>query len=516
MKFLAKDGTFDVNGFEKTVEVMITAQDSVIDFSSFPTSQIAENSHRYRPLGLGYANLGALLMNLGLPYDSDEGRATAAAITALMTGKAYQTSSMMAQRIGTFKRFKENKEPMIGVMKQHREALNGIDRTKIPNGLESIVDEAEKVWEDVIKSGEKYGYRNAQVSVLAPTGTISFMMDCDTTGIEPDLGLIKTKKLSEGGVIRIVNQSVDSALKRRGYDKEEREKFARYIQENETIEGSGIKPEHLAIFDCALKPKKGTRFISPRGHLKMMAAVQPFLSGAISKTVNLPAETTPEEIEELYMEAWKMGLKSVAVYRDGSKRNQPLSTGSGKNLEGKLSQVPVRRKLPITRPSVTHRFDVAGHEGYLTVGLYNDGSPGELFIRMSKEGSTIGGLMDSLATTVSIALQYGVPLKSLTGKFKSQRFEPSGLVFGDDSGIKEATSLVDYIGNWLELNFNGGKKEVVEVKPANLESAKETEEVLGEELGSFCPLCGTQTRKKGHCNEVCPTCNWVNPRGCGG
>jgi ribonucleoside-diphosphate reductase alpha chain len=508
------------------------------DNSSFPTKRIAENSHGFRPLGMGYANLGALLMYLGLPYDSDEGRAVAATLTALMTAKVYLTSTELAEKIGPFKEFEKNKYPMLNVMRMHKSALSGIDRTKLLETFQKVLDEAENLWDLVIERGEKFGFRNAQATVLAPTGTIGFMMDCDTTGIEPEAWLVKHKKLAEGGTIKIVNNTVEIALKRLGYSQDKIQSILKYIQDNDTIEGSELREEHLAVFDCAYKPFNGKRCIEYMGHLKMMAAVQPFLSGAISKTVGLPNEIAIEEIEKIYVDAWKIGLKAVALYRDGSKRWQPLSVKKkeDKKEEEKVISKPVRRKLPTTAPSIRHKFSVAGHEGYIHVGMYEDGTPGEVFVSMSKEGSTIGGLMDAFATSMSLNLQYGVALESLVKKFRHQNFEPRGLVLEGHPDIHTATSIIDYVFNYLSKTFlakevsssptgegNGHEKPEEQVTLKQIEIAgmraenasRKTGKDDEEAPGGFCITCGTQMIKKGHCVEKCPKCGWINPRGCG-
>ncbi len=519
MGFMGPDKIFNVKDFGKAIRITAFAMDLNIDNSSFPTKKIAENSYKFRPLGIGYANLGALLMYLGLPYDSDEARASAATITALMTGKVYETSTEMAEKIGVFEEFENNKEPMLKIIEKHRSALENIDRNKLPKGLEKVLDEAETTWDNVIKRGEIYGFRNAQATVLAPTGTIGFMMDCATKGVEPELGLVQYKLLAEGGTLKIVNYSVGAALENLGYTEKQKDSIMKYIEENETVEGSpDLMEEHLAIFDCANKPENGTRTISPIGHIKMMAAVQPFLSGSISKTVNLPKEVTVEEIENIYVKSWKLGLKAVALYRDGSKRGQPLSFK--KNLESKVGQEIVRRKLPTTAPAIRHKFDIGHHEGYFHIGLYEDGQPGELFITMSKEGSTIGGLMDTVGTLTSLALQHGVPLETLVKKFKNQRFEPYGIIWEGREDIKTATSIIDYIFTALEKQFcnqedkEPDKIEVIEV--ATKENEKDSQGII-EQLGGFCPICGSRMMVRGHCEEKCinPKCNFVNLSGCG-
>ncbi len=483
MKFLRADGEFDVEAFRHAVDIMITAQEILVDNASYPTEKIARNSHDFRPLGLGYANLGALLMATGRPYDSDAGRDYAAAITALMHAEAYLESSRLAAELGAFPGYAVNRDPFIEVISMHREALSGINRRNVP---ESLYEAARKVWDKCLESGIKHGYRNAQVTVLAPTGTIGFMMDCDTTGIEPDLALVKYKKLVGGGLIKIVNNVVPTALFRLGYTEVEASEIVNWIDQNGTIEGAPhLKPEHLPVFDCSLKPANGQRAIHWMGHVRMMAAVQPFISGAISKTVNMPEESTVEDIEKAYIEAWRLGLKSIAIYRDGSKHVQPLNTAGAKKESAAASQQPEkaetvapatgperpkahRRKLPDERRAITHKFSVGGHEGYLTVGLYEDGQPGEIFITMAKEGSTVSGLMDSFATAVSLALQYGVPLKVLCDKFSHTRFEPSG--YTPNPEIKYAKSVMDYIFRWLALKFlprDAQPRENASVEPPN-------------------------------------------------
>jgi ribonucleoside-diphosphate reductase alpha chain len=451
MKFRRADGEFDVESFRKAVQVTITAMEISVDNSSYPTPAITQNSYDYRPLGLGYANLGALLMARGLPYDSDEGRAYAAAITSLMCGEAYKQSALIAKEKGPFKGFAINREPMLNVMAKHGIYAEKIDKELVPADL---WEASANVWKDVLRLGKQYGIRNAQATVLAPTGTIGFMMDCDTTGVEPDIALVKYKKLVGGGLMKIVNQTVPEALRKLGYDEEQIEHIIAYIDKNDTIEGAPhLKEEHLPVFDCAFKPANGKRSIHYMGHIRMMSAVQPFLSGAISKTVNMPNDVTAEEIMNAYIEAWKLGLKAIAVYRDGCKRTQPLSTSieSGQKKETTTVRQPVRRRLPDERQSITHKFSIAGHEGYITVGMFEDGTPGEVFITMSKEGSTISGLMDSFATAISIALQYGVPLRVMVDKFSHARYEPSG--FTNNPDIPIAKSISDYIFRWLGMKF---------------------------------------------------------------
>jgi ribonucleoside-diphosphate reductase alpha chain len=459
MKFLGPNGTFDVEAFRHAVDITITAQEILVDNASYPTPRIAENSHNFRPLGLGYANLGALLMSLALPYDSEGGRDMAGAITALMCGEAYAQSARIAERLGPFPGFIVNREPMLDVIRMHRDSVRPI---KPENVQAPLLAGARQAWDDALALGERHGYKNSQVTVLAPTGTIGFMMDCDTTGIEPDLALVKYKKLVGGGVIKIVNNTVPQALMRLGYSPEQTSQIVSHIDAEGTIEGApGLKPEHLPVFDCSLAPAGGGRSIAWHGHLKMMSAVQPFLSGAISKTINMPEESSVEDITQAYIESWKLGLKAVAIYRDNSKRSQPLSAAGIKKETAAASavaqqqelflQVPKRHKLPNERQSVTHKFSIGGHEGYITVGKYDDGTPGEIFIKMSKEGSTLSGFMDGFALSVSIGLQYGVPLKALVDKFINTRFEPSG--YTGNKEIPYAKSVLDYIGRWLGGRF---------------------------------------------------------------
>jgi ribonucleoside-diphosphate reductase alpha chain len=457
MKFVKGEGTdageFDADGFEKACRTMILAQEILVDNASYPTPSIAKNSHEFRPLGLGFANLGALLMSRGLPYDSDAGRDYAAAITALMHGAGYAESSRIARdHGGPFAGYDKNREPFMRVMRKHRAALKDIDKTHVPK---EIFDAAKGVWDEVIEMGEQHGFRNAQATVLAPTGTIGFMMDCDTTGVEPDIALVKYKKLVGGGMMKIVNQTVPMALKKLSYSQQQVKEIIEYIDENETIEGAPhIKEPHLAVFDCAFKPARGVRSIHYMGHIKMVGAVQPFLSGAISKTVNVPKDATVEEIQQAYIDSWRLGAKAVSIYRDGSKRTQPLNTSKDTaRAAGAPAEPakPVRRRLPDERHAITHKFDIAGHEGYITVGLFEDGMPGEIFLVMAKEGSTISGFADAFAQAISYALQYGVPLQDLVDKFSHVRFEPSGMTKNPD--VRFAKSIVDYIFRWLAAKF---------------------------------------------------------------
>jgi len=462
MKYVNASGQFDVEAFKHGVDVTITAQEILVDNASYPTPKITENSHNFRPLGLGYANLGALLMSMALPYDSDEGRDVAGAITALMCGEAYAQSARIAERMGPFPGYEMNREPMLDVIRMHRDAMRGIKPDHVQTELFLAAQEA---WDTALHHGEKFGYKNSQVTVLAPTGTIGFMMDCDTTGIEPDLALVKHKKLVGGGLIKIVNNTVPQALMKLGYTPEQSSEIVSHIDKQGTIEGAPyLKPEHLAVFDCSLAPAGGGRSISWTGHVKMMAATQPFLSGAISKTINMPEESTVEDIMNAYVDSWKKGLKSVAIYRNNSKRSQPLSAAGQKKEEKKAEAAAVieplqrelfpratREKLPVERASVTHKFSVGGHEGYITVGMYADNRPGEIFIKMSKEGSTLSGVMDGLALTVSLGLQYGVPLKVFVDKLLNTRFEPSGITANPN--IRFVSSVLDYIARWLGGRF---------------------------------------------------------------
>jgi ribonucleoside-diphosphate reductase alpha chain len=519
LKF-APNGTFNVEAYRHAVDILITAQEILVDNAGYPTESIAANSHDYRPLGLGYANLGALLMASGLPYDSDGGRDYAACVTAIMCGEAYLQSSRIAELceplvpateatkkgLGTTNLGANvmpgaacpgwyiNREPFLDVIRMHRASVNNIgtgnghvgtaapgrpaERSSAAEQLTELTAASKQCWDEALAHGEKFGYRNSQVTVLAPTGTIGFMMDCDTTGIEPDLALVKYKKLVGGGMIKIVNQTVPTALFKLGYTHEQADAIVSYIDATGTIEGApNLKDEHLPVFDCSFKPAKGTRSIQYMGHLKMMAATQPFISGAISKTVNLPEQAPVEEIMEAYIQAWKLGLKAVAIYRDGCKKSQPLSAAGTKTAQSSGAERPsapavvveeedlnappraVRHKLQAERASVTHKFNIGGHEGYITVGLYPDGNPGELFITMAKEGSTVSGLMDSFALAASIALQHGVPLKLLCEKFAHTRFEPSG--WSGNTEIGFAKSIMDYIFRWLHLRFLTGQQQLL-------------------------------------------------------
>jgi ribonucleoside-diphosphate reductase alpha chain len=431
---------------------MITAQEIIVGHSGYPTPKIERNAHAMRQLGLGYANLGATLMTLGLPYDSDAGRAYAAALTAVMTGRAYAQSANIAARVGPFAAYAENREPMLRVIAKHRAAAYDIRRELIED--EGLAQAATAAWDEALALGESNGYRNAQATVLAPTGTIAFMMDCDTTGVEPDIALIKYKKLVGGGMLRIVNNTVPVALRRLGYSEAEVAAIVAYIDEEGTIEGApAMRPEDLPVFDCAFRAEKGERSIHPMGHVKMMGAIQPFISGAISKTVNVPSEATVEDVFDTYVESWKQGVKAIAIYRDGSKAVQPLSTSSEKKDEAPVAAVhgPVRRKMPETRNSITHKFDIEGHEGYITVGMFEDGQPGEVFVSIAKQGSTTAGLCEAFGRAISYTLQYGVPLRDLVQRFSYMRFEPMGRTMNRE--IPVAQSIVDYIFRWLASQF---------------------------------------------------------------
>jgi ribonucleoside-diphosphate reductase alpha chain len=513
-----------VEAYKHAVDVTITAQEILVDFASYPTPRIAENSHNFRPLGLGYANLGALLMSMALPYDSDEGRDVAGAVTALMCGEAYAQSARVAERMGPFPGYAVNREAMIDVIRMHRDSMRGINPAHVQPGLLAA---AQHSWDDALKLGEEHGFKNSQVTVLAPTGTIGFMMDCDTTGIEPDLALVKYKKLVGGGLIKIVNNTVPQAMMKLGYTPEQTSEIVAYIDKHSTAEGAPhFKPEHLPVFDCSLAPAGGGRSITWTGHVKMMAAAQPFLSGAISKTINMPEESTIEDIMDAYMESWKLGLKAVAIYRDNSKKSQPLNAGGEKKDDKKVEGAAAvaaavassvvepmqrelfaraqREKMPAERASVTHKFSVGGHEGYITVGLYEDNRPGEVFIKMSKEGSTLSGVMDGLALTISIGLQYGVPLKVFVDKLLNTRFEPSGITA--NANIRFVSSVLDYIARWLGgrfistdyLKLNGTLPEVITTAPMQTTLAMPSAIKASEPAGSRTPS---------NAHEGAPTCS---------
>jgi len=530
LKFLDDDGVFDTESFRRAVDIIILAQDILVDNSSYPTREITANAHAFRELGLGYANLGALLMSLGLPYDSDAGRAYAGAVTALMSGEGYLQSARIAAATGAFAGFETNRQPMLRVLNKHRTHAYKISPSHVPLDLLTAAREA---WDRACGEAEEHGVKNSQISVLAPTGTIAFMMDCDTTGVEPDIALIKYKKLVGGGLFKIVNNTVPRALRRLGYDVRQIQEIMEYIEEHETIEGAPhIKHEDLAVFDCAFKPANGSRSIHYMGHVKMMGAVQPFISGAISKTINMPTDITVDEIMQAYIESWKLGLKAVAIYRDGSKRTQPLNTSKQETKTAAETKEPrpFRRKLPDERKSITHKFDIAGHEGYITAGMYEDGQPGEIFITMSKEGSTISGLMDSFATAISMALQYGVPLRVLVDKFSHMRFEPSG--FTKNSDIPMAKSIMDYIFRWLATKFLDGDAQqevgIVTQEPEETSTSKKVVLISaqaprgGAPVNSIssvtslyqqdappCPDCGAIMIRSGACYK-CMNCGAVS------
>ncbi|MBI3209600.1 MAG: vitamin B12-dependent ribonucleotide reductase [Candidatus Solibacter usitatus] len=518
MKFVSPGGEFDVEAFRHAVDTMIMAQEILVDSASYPTEKICRNSHDFRPLGLGYANLGALLMSLGLPYDSDGGREYAAAITAIMCGQAYLTSARIAESTGPCPRYEENEESFLEVIRLHRDSVSRLDNRRVPPAM---FEAAKLVWQSAYEKGREVGFRNAQTTVIAPTGTIGFMMDCDTTGIEPDLALVKHKKLVGGGTIKIVNNTVPQTLIRLGYSPEIVEHIVSHIDSTSTIEGAAeLKVEHLPVFDCSLRPHNGTRFIHHMGHVRMMAATQPFISGAISKTINMPEESTVEDIMDAYIESWRLGLKAVAIYRDNSKKVQPLSASGSKSAKGataapaaqaseKIVYRPVRRKLPDERQSITHKFGIAGHEGYITVGLYEDGTPGELFITMAKEGSTISGLMDSFATAISYALQYGVPLKFFVDKFSHVRFEPSG--WTGNPQVPYAKSIMDYIFRWLAAKFIGPDAVVPEagespkMRPTEPEPQQSLPFAAAVEDAPLCSECGGLMTRNGSCYK-CENC----------
>lgn len=492
MKFANDDGTFDVERYRAACRLFFIAQEILVDHASYPTEPIAANSHRFRPLGLGYSNLGSVLMSRGMSYDSNAARGLCGSLTSLLHGEANRTSAEIASVVGPFDGYAENEKPMLGVMQMHRDACDQI----ADEGPAELKEASQKLWDDVLATGEKYGFRNAQATVLAPTGTISFMMDCDTTGIEPDIALVKYKQLAGGGMLKIVNQTVKPGLEKLGYTGEQIDEVLSYIDEKDTIEGAPhLKDEHLPVFDCAFQPANGVRSIPWEAHVTMMAAAQPFLSGAISKTVNMPNDTTPADIANAYFWGWELGLKAIAIYRDGSKQSQPLNTKSEDKEDAKAEAEvitktveketvvykPRRERLHDTRQSVTHKFSIAGHEGYLCVGLYPDGRPGEIFITMAKEGSTIGGIMDSFGTALSIALQYGVPIEVLVNKFSHTRFEPMGHTTNKD--IRIAKSVVDYIARWLGLTFMSGGDAVPGVTEAPAVTEPEADSVSTVMLG---------------------------------
>ncbi len=528
MKFVDQEGTFQISDLRSAVRTMTVAMDIIVDNASYPTPEITENAHLFRQLGLGYANLGALLMSLGLPYDSDAGRAYAATVTALLCAESYRTSAEMAEVLGPYEGFSRNKEPQLNVIRMHRDALVNVDDRLVP---ERLFAAAAQTWDEVLRQGSDHGMRNSQAVVLAPTGTIGFMMDCDTTGVEPDIALVKYKKLVDGGLMKIVNQTVSKALKRLGYDESQIRMIIDHLNQHETIEGApGLDPKHLDVFDCAFKPLKGTRFIHYMGHVRMMGAVQPFVSGAISKTVNVPAEATVDEIMKTYTESWRLGVKAIAIYRDGSKRVQPLTTAKDKSggkkvkekqeapIPGTAPDKPQRHYLADERHAITHKFSIAGHDGYVTVGLYDNGKPGEIFIVMSKEGTVISGLLDAFATAISLALQYGVPLEALVKKFSHMRFEPAGIT--SNPKIRFAQSILDYVFRWLALRFLPSKdhpsppvtvtdlaaKEADVTTPSKTagttSDAQPTRQAFqGEVDAPPCPDCGAMMVRSGNCHK---------------
>jgi ribonucleoside-diphosphate reductase alpha chain len=517
MKFVGPDGHFDVEAFRHAVDTVIVAQEILVDNASYPTERIGRNSHDYRPLGLGFANLGALLMSMGVPYDSAGGRDFSGALTAVMCGQAYLTSARIAEATGPFQGYLKNEDSFLEVIRMHRAAVNHLDSRRVPAALFAA---AQQCWDDAYAKGKISGYRNAQTTVIAPTGTIGFMMDCDTTGIEPDLALVKYKKLVGGGVIKIVNQTVPQALIKLGYTPEQVDTIVTHIDATGTIEGAPhLRDEHLAVFDCSFRAQNGSRFIHHMGHVKMMAAVQPFISGAISKTINMPEESSAEDIMNAYIESWRLGLKAVAIYRDNSKRAQPLSSSTGKGEKKataaqpatveKIVYRPIRRKLPNERQSITHKFSIGGHEGYITVGLFDDGTPGEVFITMAKEGSTISGLMDSFATTVSYALQYGVPLKFFVDKFSHVRFEPSG--WTGNPQVPYAKSIMDYLFRWLAAKFLGaeyaaneaGESPVLRPTESDPQQQLPFSPVVAD--APMCAECGSMMTRNGSCYK-CANC----------
>ncbi|MBI4470442.1 MAG: vitamin B12-dependent ribonucleotide reductase [Acidobacteria bacterium] len=523
MRTVDPSGEFNVEAFRHAVQIVILAQEIIVGNSSYPTSKIEGNAIDFRELGLGFANLGALLMMRGLPYDSDTGRAFAATITAMMTGEAYAESARIASRMGPFPGYTENRDGMLRVIQKHREHIEKIDSRLVPRELFQAAVES---WDEALSLGHAYGYRNSQATVLAPTGTIAFMMDCDTTGIEPDIALVKYKKLVGGGQIRIVNQTVPAALARLGYTDQQVSAMMGHIEEKGTIEGAPfLNPDHLAVFDCAFRPVNGARSIHPMGHVRMMGAVQPFISGAISKTVNLPGEATVDEVAQTYIEGWRNGLKALAIYRDGSKATQPLSTGTASSSAEPADPAPARRRLPDTRNALTHHFTITSqdgmvHDGYITVGTYEDGSPGEIFVTVAKEGSTISGLMDAFATAISLAFQYGVPLEAMVKKFSHMRFEPSGVTTNPE--IRVAKSIVDYIFRWLAARFLAGEAlaqlgvmtpEVRSRLAAALESGDTVRYSAENKSSTFisqadapaCPDCGAIMVRNGSCYR-CHNC----------
>jgi ribonucleoside-diphosphate reductase alpha chain len=517
LKYRQDDGSFDIEGFIHTINVLIAAQEIIVGSASYPTAKIEENSHIYRTLGLGYTNLGALLMSLGLPYDSPEGRNVAAAISSLMTGQAYLQSAHMAAKQGGFSGYEKNKDAMIEVLKMHGRAAKSLKSAGVDQHLYQA---AQSIWDEAVEAGKTYGYRNAQATVIAPTGTISFKMDADTTGIEPDIALIKYKKLVGGGYMKIVNNTIQLALNQLGYSSKDSTEIVDYIDQNGIVEGCNLlDPKHLAVFDCSFKAQNGTRAIHYMAHVKMMAAVQPFISGAISKTVNMPENATIDEISEVYIKGWQMGLKAIAIYRDNSKRLQPLVTQDESTTKIEAERIqniiartgPVRRRLPITRDSRIHKFEVSGHEGYIIVGLYEDDTPGEVFIKMSKQGSTLGGVMDTVAVLTSMSLQYGVPVSALVRKFIHSKFEPSGIT--SNPKIPIASSIIDYIFRWLALEFLPAEErpEVLDYTDLDeptggqpITDGKQSSNTIMDD-NQICQQCGAIAIRSGSC-YACPEC----------
>jgi ribonucleoside-diphosphate reductase alpha chain len=525
LRFEQGGGHFAVEDFRHAVEITVTAQDLIVGNGEYPTEKIAQNSVDYRPLGLGYANLGALLMTRGLPYDSEGGRRLAACVTAVMSGAGYAQSARIAGEVGSFQGYAVNREPMVRVIAKHRDAAYQL---AADGGQEELVGAAHAAWDEALELGLRHGYRNAQISTVAPTGTISFMLDCDTTGVEPDIALVKYKKLVGGGMLKMVNGTVPAALKRLGYGEAEVAGIVAYIDANDTIEGAPkLREGDLPVFDCAFPPHNGQRSIAWQGHVRMMGAVQPFVSGAISKTVNLPHDATVEDVETAYVTGWELGLKALAVYRDGSKRSQPVGTSIAATTgeQAAPAERPLRRKLPVERQALTHRFEVGGHEGYITVGLYEDGTPGEVFVKMAKEGSTVCGLMDSFAIAVSFALQYGVPLDFLINKFAHVRFEPQG--FTRNPEIPMAKSIVDYMFRWLGSRFLSAERQAeigiirreeedAEGTPAVGATSGPGQVMLALGVGPLstfqnqadaptCGSCGSICVRSGSCH-ACPSC----------
>jgi ribonucleoside-diphosphate reductase alpha chain len=547
MKFRREDGSIDIESFQHAVDVVLLAQEIIVGPCSYPTERIGENASAFRQLGLGYTNLGAYLMSNGMPYDSDLGRGTAAAITALMTGRAYAESARMAAALGPYERYAENREPHNSVMRMHRDASYAIPDAAVAD--RALLEAARESWDEAVALGDQHGYRNAQATVLAPCGTISFLLDSDTTGVEPDFSLVKFKELVGGGQMTIVNRTVPMALRTLGYSDEQVEQIEAHIDEHSTIIGApALADEHLPVFDVAV----GERAISHMGHIKMMGAVQPFISGAISKTCNVPESATVEDIADAYLQAWRLGIKALAIYRDGSKTAQALRTDAQKekgapaageaDVEAAVAQAlaeagPQRKRMPRERQSITHKFSIGGHEGYITAGMYEDGTVGEIFLTdIGKEGSTLRGMMNAFATSISIALQYGVPLETLVRKFSYMRFEPEGMTLNPE--IPFAKSMPDYIMRWLASRFlDAETQEELGILTAEVRARKAAEEaaqsgrpegpkaagnggaapvipakLVGLDLGPACSQCGGMMQRTGSC-YTCPSCG--NNTGCG-